>query len=177
MHTPKLETDWYFKVYGKKIVSSYRKRAIDKFGKEFFSADNNYGAPVPVKGNRTSEMPIFWEFAQYVKATIPSRMDEHWRPMSTYCSLCAINYDNVIKFENMDREGHFLKTFLDPAFEDVSDRWMNPNSVNGLKKDDLVRKYFDMLSNSDITALYKIYEMDFKLFGYTFTYKNITLPY
>lgn len=39
--------DFYYKVYGKKIVERYRKAALAKFGENFFSAENNYGSPHP----------------------------------------------------------------------------------------------------------------------------------
>ena len=80
------------------------------------------------------------------------------------------------KFENLDKEGSFIKSQLDPFLGRANHRKMNPNQVEHLNKDDLVRIYFDMLPESDIYALYKIYETDFKMFGYTFTYKNITFP-
>jgi hypothetical protein len=37
-------------------------------------------------------------------------MDEHWKPMTTYCSMCIMSYDYVIKFEDYLNEGQgFLK--------------------------------------------------------------------
>ena len=45
-----METHYYYKLYGKDIVKTYRARAIENFGKEFFGPENNFGAPMPVKG-------------------------------------------------------------------------------------------------------------------------------
>jgi len=49
------------------MVNTYRKRALEKFGAEFFSEKNYFGCPVPPKGLRRKEMPTFWEFVQYIR--------------------------------------------------------------------------------------------------------------
>jgi hypothetical protein len=49
-------------------VSTYRKKAIEKFGKDFFNEKNHFGAPVPPKGTRIKELPTFWEFVQFVRS-------------------------------------------------------------------------------------------------------------
>jgi hypothetical protein len=61
------QTDFYYKKYGEKIVNTYRKRALEKFGAEFFSEKNYFGCPVPPKGLRRKDMPTFWEFVQYIR--------------------------------------------------------------------------------------------------------------
>ena len=61
--------DWYYKRYGRDIVSRYRRRALERFGREFFSEANNYGTPMAVQGpgaKRPEGLPIFWEFVQFV---------------------------------------------------------------------------------------------------------------
>lgn len=176
IHVNKLENDWYYNRYGKKIVKKHRKNALLKFGPTFFSAQNNFGAPVPVKNRPSADLPTFWEFVKYVIETSPSRMDEHWRPMENYCSVCTISYDNVILFEHMVEEGRLFRKMVSPDLKekDVLQQWnQNPS---GLSKDDLVNKYFDLLSPNDVVSLYKIYQFDFKLFGYTFRFRNMTFP-
>ncbi len=120
-------------------------------------------------------MPSFWEFVQYVKSS-GLRMDEHWVPMTRWCSPCSIDYDRVIRFESIGEEGEYLKHVIDPTHRLRTD-WVNPNNPTGMSNEDLTRLYFEQLSDSDINALYKIYEFDFKIFGYTFEMRNITLPY
>ena len=77
-----LSQDRYYNLYGRKIVSRYRAAAIEKFGQDYFSADNNYGAPVHVEGRR-EELPSWWEFVQWIIDTADSGrdLDEHWRPI------------------------------------------------------------------------------------------------
>ena len=50
------------------------------------------------------------------------------------------------------------------------------NRPDELSSHDNTVKYLSVLSNEDILALYKAYEMDFKLFDYTFTNGNLTVP-
>ncbi len=120
-------------------------------------------------------MPTFWEFVQYVKAST-KWFDEHWYPMFRWCSPCSIDYEYVVRFEALAEEGEYLKHLIDPAYRERND-WANPNPAAGMTSEDLTRLYFDQLTDSDISALYKIYEFDFKIFGYKFEYRNFTLPY
>ena len=111
-HTDSYLKDFYYKSYGKKIVQKYRPAALKKFGDEFFSQENNYGAPLPVAEGRrpTADLPIFWEFVQYVIESRRDRMDEHWKPTVAYCSMCIIPYQYVIQFEDYINEGtQFLR--------------------------------------------------------------------
>ena len=97
-----------------------------------FSHYNNYGAPLPVKnkGRPNANLPIFWEFVQFVIHQKKSSMDEHWKPTANYCSMCIINYDYVIKFEDLSQESQeFLKVTNLKQFisDDIWDRHLNPN--------------------------------------------------
>ena len=46
---------------------------------------------------------------------------------------------------------------------------------SGLRKEDLVAKYFSMLDDDDIIALYNIYYDDFQMFGYQFEFRGLKL--
>ena len=108
--------DYFYRKHGAKIVAKYRAAALDKFGESFFNKSNNYGTPVmPARNKRTANMPSFWEFVQYVKDTRPvEAMDEHWCPVSVFCSPCQIRYDYVVKFESLAEEGPFINSVLSP---------------------------------------------------------------
>lgn len=166
--------DWYYKRYGQKIFSTYRSQAIEKFGEAFFSAENNYGAPIKANGVRCLGHPTFWEFVQYLKASKVPSMDVHWRPIFNYCSTCTIPYKNIFKFENIDVEMEKLKQIIGPE-KNIPERIMNPNPTE-MTNEELTQLYFQQLSEGDISYLYKVYEFDFKIFGYTFKFRNITYP-
>ena len=57
-------------------------------------------------------------------------MDEHWKPTFNYCSMCVLNYDYVIKFEDYLNEAKaFLKTSnLNTLFS----RTIAESSINSL---------------------------------------------
>lgn len=69
-----LENDFYYQKFGKVIVEKFRESAILKFGMEFFSKENFFGAPVKPKSNRTIGMKfnntppvIIFTFITFVK--------------------------------------------------------------------------------------------------------------
>ena len=53
----------------------------------------------------------------------------------------------------------------------IHPRWENRND-EGLAKEEILGKYFSLLDDQDIHALYEIYKDDFKMFGYQFIYKD-----
>lgn len=166
--------DYFFRLHGKKIVSRYRAKALKLFKEDFFSEANNFGAPVPSKTRRTPEMPMFWEFVQYVLDTDVPLMDEHWQPITEYCSVCQIPYRYIIRIEDNLLEERYLMQLLEPA-RVVGRLWKNhKNETHSIEE--LTKIYFDLLSDSDIKRLYKIYEHDFKLFGYVFTFRGFSFP-
>ena len=121
-----------------------------KYG--FSSLENNYGAPLPVKDNkRTSEnLPIFWEFVQFVIDSKQPAMDEHWKPAIHYCSLCMLNYDFVIKFENLNFESQaFLQKIQLNQYiydENVWNRHVNTNKPEEMSRYNSKKMYF-LISN------------------------------
>ena len=52
----------------------------------------------------------------------------------------------------------------------IHPRWENRND-EGLAKEEILGKYFSLLDDRDVNALYKIYKDDFNMFGYQFIYK------
>jgi hypothetical protein len=52
------------------MAAKHRKAAVERFGADYFSEDNGYGAPIPVHNRiRDEKYPIFWEFVQYLLET------------------------------------------------------------------------------------------------------------
>jgi len=172
-----LNSNWYYKQYGSKIVAQYRKAAIKKFGSDFFTEGNNFGAPYPVNRSwRDEHFPCFWEFVQYLLKTPSSSYDEHWKPASIYCGVCSesIEYENILHFENIEAEESFFAKTLN-AEKLIHPRWENNNSGGMVTKEEILTKYFEMLTDEEIMSLYKIYESDFRNFGYTFKFRNLSL--
>ena len=172
--------NFYFETHGKPIVQQFRRNAIDLLGSDFFNSSNNFGALLPVPGNRrpNAKLPSFWEFVQYlIRPEIPMGMDEHWSPVYYYCSVCeksrlaALNY--VLKFENLNNEQPaFLNYVLNVDSIDNIEH-TNENRPYGISSSDITNHYFSVLSDADIKELYKLYQPDFMLFDYNFHRGNL----
>ena len=175
-----LPEPFYYDRFGKLIVQKYRKMAISALGTQYFNKGNNFGTPIPVTDNRrpNSDLPSFWEFAQSVIDGF--KIDEHWVPINKYCSICseltirAFGY--ILKFEELDYEE---KLFLIHSGWDRKIKMkykLNVNDHHGLSGKDITKMYFSTLSNEQILSLYRVYELDFRLFEYSFTIADLQLP-
>jgi len=183
-----LKTDWYYKKYGRGIVSKYRPAARSRFREEFFSAENNFGSPLPVSGHswRSDDLPSWWEFVQYVidgpqnlgydknmKIIRAARgYDEHWIPASLYCSVCSFSFNYILHANNINQEETFFIEKIG-AKDLIQPRWDNKINDEGLSKGEILYKYFNLLDDDDIRKLYRIYEDDFVLFGFQFKFRGL----
>lgn len=166
--------EWYYNSYGKKIVKKYRQLAIQRFGPDFFSAENNFGSPFPISsGWRTNQLPSWWEFVQYLLSTAPTRYDEHWKPTSIYCAVCSFKFTHILHFENIEQEERYFAEDLG-ASNVVHPRWENRND-DGISKEEMLNRYFSLLDDDEIQALYRLYQDDFALFGFEFEYRGLKL--
>ena len=125
-----------------------------------------------------ANLPSFWEFAQSV--IIKLNMDEHWKPMFQYCSVCDPTQMKlnpfILKFENLKEE---QPAFLqEVGWNDKINQSMklNVNPVDGMTSEEITQLYFSNLSENDVMNLYKVYQYDFLLFDYSFTTRNISVP-
>ena len=117
---------YYYDKYGRAIVQKYRKRGVQRFGREFYDKKGQNGSPVPSE-TRTGSEPTFWEFVTAILET--GIMDEHWTPIMESCSVCAekMRYDFIIKYEDLAREESYLVRRL--GLEKViRPRWENEQS-------------------------------------------------
>ena len=176
-----LEEPFYYNRFGKYFVEKYRKAAIKALGESYFSMENNFGTPMKVLNDRrpNADLPSFWEFSQAVIEHY--KIDEHWAPINEYCSVCneismkAFRY--ILKFEKLeDEEERFLKHVRWNLNEEKLESKLNVNQPDDISGKELALLYFSELSEKQIRALYRVYELDFLLFDYTFTIGNIHLP-
>ncbi|CAG9862330.1 unnamed protein product [Phyllotreta striolata] len=129
----------YFKNrYGKYIIQKYRKKSM--------FADSG------------SDFVTFREFIQYlIKEGV--RSNEHWTPIYDLCLPCSLDYNFISRYETIPDDASTILNMVNaPSL-------VFPATRSGRTKDNL-RFYFQQLSIYEIEALYKLYEADFKLFGY-----------
>ena len=171
--------------HNKESVNKYRPAFLSKFGPDALSKAKNYGAIVPVSKTcvRKAEMPTFWEFAQWlINDWRNTYADLHIVPIVNWCAICSMDYDYIIKQENFDFESiEFLRQtdllqYISNQSILESKHKIQINRPEDLTSRDITIKYMSVLSNEDILALYKAYELDFKLFDYSFTVGNLTVP-
>ncbi|XP_015609470.1 carbohydrate sulfotransferase 11 isoform X2 [Cephus cinctus] len=137
--------EYYYERFGYHIRQSYRK---DK-------RDDSWG----------KQEPTFEEFLQFVAEE--RQFDEHWMPYYNACRPCGINYEYILKFETLQRDQNFF------IQENGLANWLstveNVENTNprGPTTSVIVKKYFKNIHKSVLENIYKIYEMDFKLFSYS----------
>ena len=175
-----LKEPFYYEKFGKHFVEKYREMAIEALGEEYFSKENNFGTPIKVFDNRrpNADLPSFWEFAQSVIDKY--KIDEHWVPINEYCSICSPTtlkaFHYILKFEELSTEEAY---FLEHCHWNISEDKvvkLNVNHPDDMPGDKLSQMYFSVLSKTQITQLYEIYELDFLLFNYTFQINDLILP-
>ena len=102
-------------------------------------------------------------------------IDEHWRPFHTHCNFCEIYYDVIGRVEEFNIYINYILhesnlTHLIP--KDITNYHIHPSgehrvsSIGSLDNKHKVREYFSALSDHQIMKLYKLYKIDFEIFGY-----------
>ena len=89
-----------------------------------------------------------------------SPYNEHWRPTVDLCRPCQIQYDVIGKYETLSddawlvlHKANLLRTIKFPYNESAT-------------KKSKVRASLDTLTEEQFARLYKVYELDFRLFDY-----------
>jgi len=142
------DREFYYRLYGRQIVKSQR-------------GDNSTFA------NRAE--PTFVEFLRYLVET--KKYDEHWRPFTTECAPCAMNYQIILKMESLEEEQLFLATklnLLDYLFALNSTGWLLQNTnPNGRTEHNYTEQYYREVPLQLLQQVYTLYEADFRLFDYS----------
>lgn len=86
-------------------------------------------------------------------------MDDHWRPISSTCAVCVMDYNFIINFDRLQVEQSHMIKALDIQ-DKVSLGWENKSPAH----DDF--QYLKMLSDIDIDRLFQLYKDDFRLFDF-----------
>ncbi|XP_022102872.1 carbohydrate sulfotransferase 13-like isoform X2 [Acanthaster planci] len=133
-----------FRGYARRIVSKYRKGAL----LHELEAEGNYN--------------VTWdEWISYL--TDPSELNgfnQHWMEFYKLCFPCRIYYDFIGNLETASTDSAYMLAVLG------LDRVSYPSSVaTGSKV--FYDQYFANISKENLSKLWKIYKLDFKLFGFS----------
>ncbi|XP_058480959.1 carbohydrate sulfotransferase 12-like [Solea solea] len=155
-----------------RLISAYRNKFLSSNqlfyhgpGRYILRRFANYSdPPETVKEALALGLQVsFYNFIQFVleKGLIQQNMNEHWNQMNRLCSPCLIQYDFIGHQETMQEDiEHLLKILK------LQDDIKVPSAYVNVTTDDSVMKWFKTVPLEDRRSLYKIYEKDFKLFGY-----------
>ncbi|KAK4321854.1 hypothetical protein Pmani_007374 [Petrolisthes manimaculis] len=119
--------------------------------------------------------PTFREFVLYVTdiilkcsskipgATEPcmKKINVHWRPLYERCTPCDIKYKVYAKMETFQQDIQYLSKL---SGIDISLGKLNEHKENTLS---LYQHYLSMLTQNEQELIYKAYNYDYLLFGYT----------
>lgn len=106
----------------------------------------------------------FSEFVQYLlapKTNSNRTFNEHWEPITELCNPCAVKYNVIGKYETLVDDSTLALHLVG------ADEVAFPAGQKTSGTYDLMSKYFEPFPIRVTKNLYKIYEQDFKLFGYT----------
>jgi len=134
---------FYYTMYGKHIVAEYREH----------------------RGNRTQQgrEPTWREFVTYLLNTPVTKFDEHWMPIWMLCSPCIVRYDVIAKMESFSEDTQF--TLAQAGLEaKLTVEWKHRTGTGG--SSDTIAEYFSQLTQSEVAALFRKYQLDFELYGY-----------
>ncbi|XP_071779210.2 carbohydrate sulfotransferase 12-like [Centroberyx gerrardi] len=109
--------------------------------------------------------PSFYSFIQYLldpqtEKNVP--FEPHWRQMHRLCHPCLIQYDFVGHQETLQADAEQLLRILK-----LQDDIKFPPSYDNMTSPGWVWDWFRTVPLEARRKLYKLYEVDFKLFGYT----------
>ncbi|XP_063056632.1 carbohydrate sulfotransferase 12-like [Engraulis encrasicolus] len=140
------------------FYKTYARDMLKKYGK-YPNPPASYPESL-VSGIR----PKFSHFIQYLLDPNTERRhpyDIHWRQVHRMCHPCQINYDFVGNLETLDEDTEHLLRIL------RVDNVVNfPVSGRNQTKNSWEQEYFNKIPYEWRRQLYKLYEVDFRLFGY-----------
>ena len=87
--------------------------------------------------------------------------DQHWRSYEQICP-CEVNYDFIGHFENLGEEAPQLLKIIGV------DDYVTFPEYHPSKTTPYMMDYYYQLTKDEIIGLGKLFELDFKLFGYDF---------
>nr|XP_033798438.1 carbohydrate sulfotransferase 8 [Geotrypetes seraphini] len=146
---------YYHSVFGKAIISKYRRNAT----REALST----GTGVQFK-----------EFIQYLlDVHKPVGMDIHWDLVSRLCSPCLIDYDFIGKFETMEEDANFLFHLIAAPHNLTFPQFKDRHSNEARTTTSIAQQYFAQLSSSERQRTYDFYYMDYLMFNYSKPFEDL----
>nr|XP_033769953.1 LOW QUALITY PROTEIN: carbohydrate sulfotransferase 12-like [Geotrypetes seraphini] len=147
----KPENDVFYRVFAVPILKHYSNRS-------------NVPASVS-KAFSVGMKPSFGKFIQYLLDPLTEKkspFNEHWRQVYRLCHPCQIEYDFIGKLETLDEDAVELLRLLG-----VDKQFHFPPSYKNRTTSSWTEDWFAKIPLEWKQQLFKLYEADFVLFGYS----------
>lgn len=104
-----------------------------------------------------------------IDTDLRTRADDHWIPYYLFCTPCMVKYNIIGKLETMMEDQMFI-IHVANLQDQITPRWRhktNPFAASTEGVSEVAKVYFSQLSENEVRELYKKYQLDFELFGYS----------
>ena len=145
-----------------RLASAYRDKVNRVWFKRFV---------IPNKTMEELKKEAAVPFSTFIKSVLSSNAsalpksgyveDQHWRPYEQICP-CEVDYDFIGHFENLAEEAPQLLKIIGV------DDYVTFPEYRPSKTTSHVIDYYSQLTKDEIFQLGRLFELDFKLFGYSF---------
>ncbi|XP_019625100.1 PREDICTED: carbohydrate sulfotransferase 14-like [Branchiostoma belcheri] len=152
-----------------RLVSAYRDKFVEH-PEEYFG--RRYGTRIQ-KMYRNGVWNIlgadvtFEEFVRFVIQAKGYDLNEHWQSYTELCQPCAVNYDFIGMYENLEEDTeHVLKVL--GVDKKVSFPRRQEQIYNKRTTGEVLKEHLDVLPDAEsyIRKLVKKYSLDYTMFGY-----------
>ena len=111
----------------------------------------------------------FNEFLQFIADEGRIRkVNVHWRNIHDLCHPCFVKYDYIAKLETIEQDFQFIGKRINKKATNFPDKSLGPVPPNYREENytEVFIKYYSTVNKDTLNRLRKLYELDFKLFGY-----------
>ena len=150
-----------------RLLSAYK----DKFLLDNWAFHNSYGEQIVRNARKNASAHSkgddisLKEFLQYVAESRVEDLNEHWMPFYELCQPCAVSYNFIGSFENLESDADQVLKELN-VNEQVSFPKQQKYYKEGGKGYVASEKFTDVSPDMLRNALRKKYDLDYKLFSY-----------
>ncbi|KAK8401468.1 hypothetical protein O3P69_002904 [Scylla paramamosain] len=120
------------------------------------------------KAGRPSGAKVIATFPQFVQFLLDetskgNKLDEHWIPMSTFCTPCLVPFDVFAKVETLQEDGNYI--IFSSGIKDIIKPKMINRARDGPTKE-VASRFLCQLTKEQMEGLIQMYKMDLELFQY-----------
>ena len=143
-----------------RLVSAYEDRALGL---------SESGEMIGEVKNKT-----FPEFVDHVVRDCKYHpCNEHWEPQYIHCNYCDIRYDIIGRVETLEDDLEYIaevnnfKSDLHRIKDELHVHQTFKREIGINEKTDKIKRYFMQLNSTQVNNIYRMYKIDFEMFGYS----------